>query len=361
MSSPQTPLNTIQCDDLLVCGFLRIYIATKTRQIIPNCLIKLCFQHYHEILIELDPVPDINGYHQLIKINDYEFITVPEYHTPIKKSKRTDNILKYNTITNKWNDWHIHDNAQYVIDGHTACYDHIKKLLYIYTEQSYPEMDEIFIINAETHKYERVSIEERYDGNAFCVMVDGVLHLIGGQYNKWHKIWDYETKTMRNIFEFKLWEYGILDHVCVYVKGNNKINRTMILFGGYYQSSDPELHKKLCSIYNKVWYYSFVNRTWKCVENIELYFYVEAYVLTNNQRYIIIFWGSCIQILDLIDLPKISSTKIPSKWKGSTGCQAVMMPNDDIYIADCEQHHRVNVLDIIPSYQEQMWLFKTIE
>ena len=55
----------------------------------------------------------------------------------------------------------------------------------------------------------------------------------------------------------------------------------------------------------------------KCefVKDFELYFYLEGFVLTNNQRYIIIFWSNTkIEVLDLIDIPlKITRTIVEIK------------------------------------------------
>ena len=57
----------------------------------------------------------------------------------------------------------------------------------------------------------------------------------------------------------------------------------MVLFGGYYQTADDR------DLYIKVWYYSFDDKKWEIVKDIELDFHCEPFVLTNNQRYIIIF------------------------------------------------------------------------
>ena len=55
---------------------------------------------------------------------------------------------------------------------------------------------------------------------------------------------------MKKIFEFKLWLLlnGNLDDEVVYLSGNSKMNRAMILFGGCYQN--PELD--VGPLYNKV-------------------------------------------------------------------------------------------------------------
>lgn len=220
-----------------------------------------------------------------IPISGEEFIVAP-YHSHYW---RTNGLYKFNTIIGKWIETEYKYPSNIRTSFHTSAYDKVNKILYIYNKEAL-----LIIINLESEECQikRVSNVGKY---AASVVINGEFHIIGGFKSNKHMKWSVKDQRFIEIFHFKEAGIGYYLHKLCYIESK----QVLISMGGYVtttRSSRSCDHIYLYDIRNNKWHRSPISMPRRM--------YSFGYILTPNEKYIIIFGGNTTNHVHIFDLHK---------------------------------------------------------
>ena len=348
-----------------------------------------------------------------IAINDYEFIVIPANALTKWWNHQSNGIYKYNIKKDEWTLFIKYPSPTFKVAMINIAAN--KPLNQMKLNQSITSTDHIIVsgyirLLAPHELQSQIPIEiillilKYYESDdcihAFCgsimIQIDlnskeitehscnyifgdcpGVIckdtefHIVGGRNNSKHIRYINNGLSspmeMEEIFDgFK--QKTFCNMGLVYIPTQN----CMLLLGGYEAKSYD-------SYINSIWRYSFENEQWENMEDIKLNgvhgLCAFGYVLSNDEKYLIIFGGmdnnknhNQILILDVVNMKWIEPKKIMIKGKKKSKkkklmltlpfeglCHAVIMPNDDIHIFKNGDHYRINIKSIIPDLKSSAW------
>ena len=244
----------------------------------------------------LKPIPTQSC--NLIWMNENEFISAGQgstfYDTSDSDEERENDdnknkrngIFIYNIKSNEWR-LLIQYPDSFKSDHHGMCYNSNTNTVYLYGWQ-----DNMIKINLTTKEFTIMNakfVEHCMKPVLLCI--NNKCHVIGGSDNKNHFIWDEDNQKFETKFTFPGLNKGIHGHGAIYAPNRNMI----YLFGGYDYAAAKYM--------KKIWKCDVEkDYKWECMMTLpqkieELYDY--AYVLTPDERYIVLFMADHIVMLDL--------------------------------------------------------------
>eukprot|EP01084_Bolivina_argentea_P165216 287057_1 len=269
---------------------------------------------------------------------------------------------KYNISDNKWRQFALNAYHQHLFESNIShiCKD---KNDFIYCYQpgtayltspnpkhctltvSNPKM---IIIDAyeKTLKQYNTDIPELGTGSK-CIIANDQYHIIGGNDNIHHFIWDQKQKLLVKKYVFSKLESGLSNFGLIYLETQKRL----IMFGG--------IEIGMNSRSNTMWNYSFDSNVWTEMD-VKMPVKVDefGYVITSNERYIILIGGSvsvsvasdAIYVFD-IDLMTWHKSKVkPPQY---TPFNAIITACDVIYLFQKygeKMHWKMDAKKIINSY-----------
>eukprot|EP01083_Nonionella_stella_P025428 70029_1 len=220
------------------------------------------------------PTFPFKSFSKPIMVNIEEFIIVPAYTSYY----RGDAICKYNLRTCEWNKCIPYNTI--LISGHTSALRSTSPAdcaIFIYTQQH--QLSEVDIYNKTwtVHQLKR-TLELGY--GAKSVFINNEFHIIGGNSNNKHFIWNHQTKELESIYEFTEFAKGLHKFELVYIQKK----QILLLFGGM----DSMKHQCLNTIYS----YCVKSKTWNKL-NVKLPISLTDFgiVLTRDSRFVVLFGG----------------------------------------------------------------------
>eukprot|EP01084_Bolivina_argentea_P212815 361675_1 len=221
---------------------------------------------------------------EIIQLNHFEFM-VPDL-SRYNSLKSAVIFYKYNTYSNEWHkitmDMHPNNFAQF-----TA----------ITTDK---QNDEIYLFSATSLR--KISIDNTYNNNKITtikeshgigdignepsmVYINNILHIVGGDTNKCHYIYNMKTLEYELIHEFTEFSNGFSSHKLIYLKSIE----CLLLMGGY----DDHERGWLGGSVDTIFMYSIQERKWnKLKETLPMPLYRYAYILTNNDEFVVLIGGN---------------------------------------------------------------------
>eukprot|EP01084_Bolivina_argentea_P024282 45266_1 len=248
-----------------------------------------------------------------VMINDSEFIVATEKMTA-ENNPLNEGIFCYNTYTNQWSMYFKYPNdIKLYVEYPTICIDEKNNLLYLHSDKS-----TLLIINTITKSY-KIKYNFGFAGSyAPCVIINNKFHLIGGDRNSHHLIWndaDNKPKDFQIIHTFKDYSAGCENPGFIHVKSENMF----LLFGGYDKHRPYGLHREPY----KIWYYKYhcdnvniendeMTQGWKQYKNMWMPYNIRlfGFAVSIDYKYIILTGGiklekRCHQdIIYVIDVKK---------------------------------------------------------
>ncbi len=219
-------------------------------------------------------------------INRDEFVVAPFTNT-------ASCLYKYNINTNKWAEyikypWNLES------ENHSLTYNRHLNELYLYGKES-----SLIIINLDTEQFIVKKSLITTGLLPSSIMVNNQYHIIGGTQNTSHYTYNATLNSFESIHTFNDWAKGNCNNGLIHIQSKD----ILLLFGGY----DPGQSGR----FNKMWSYDLKGKQWNSF-GATLPYEMQSfgYILTKNERYVIIFGGiaedssdlSGIYFLDLKDL-----------------------------------------------------------
>ena len=329
--------NTIQKDDLIVSGY--IHENYKKQNKIPQDITHLCYKYFHKIFQDLPTITDEKcDSFPLLRLNDEEILIVGPWSLD-NEDYEIIGIHKYNVKSQtfellvEFDDSIFDDNEFY---NHTAALDEKNKIISIHTGKQLVTID----LKTKEIEFQDLDYNTKYTKRAVCI--DDALHLLEGTPYHIHSIWERFNDKYQEIDRLLNNEKEIDIHYgLIYIKGNGEnIPKTMLLFGN---NSD------------KIFYFKFETKEWLLWKDKlpkAMNFVEESYILTPNQRYIVLFHGQEICILDLKEFPKITfEIRSQQDFKDVKEIPCVLMTNGDIHFMNFHTHKVINIKDVLLFYK----------
>lgn len=246
-----------------------------------------------------------------IRINKHEFILVTGCR----------GISKYNIISKKWVHGYIAYPSKHRIFINPVCaYNHKTNTLYLYNQR---KSDIILKINVLTRKVLIIKNKPPKIRNPKLIFIAQKLHLIGGDDNDQHLIFDESEQTFTPLGASKAFNNTEVTNLRL----NDKQNKILIL-----DCNDNGLHKfsksKCSSIYSYSYTYSnctnsnFQQWTTPIIE-LPLKMSKFAYTATKNQQYIVLL-GGCHRSVETDNIYIINLyQKDPNPIKSQMKCPTI--------------------------------------
>eukprot|EP01084_Bolivina_argentea_P285373 489352_1 len=216
-------------------------------------------------------------------INDREFVTAGEHYG--RNRKEENGIFMYNVISNEWK-LLIKYPKDFITTTHSICYNKNTKMLYLYGDES-----NMVNINIDTKEFKIVKENAKYTGERpVLVMINNQCHVIGGSDSKDHLVWNDNKCEFETMFTFPHWGKGNSGHAVVYAEKSN----VLYLLGGYdYGGTGYNYSIWKCEL-------DCIETSWVCLKlKLPLVFNYNAYVLTPDETYIVLFFPTFIYLFDL--------------------------------------------------------------
>eukprot|EP01084_Bolivina_argentea_P041508 76609_1 len=239
----------------------------------------------------------------LIPINKTEFAIATEFsfYPPF------GGIYKYNTRINKWNILMEYPSNIPFAKGcsFSLTFNAITNELFLYGTQIEPHSKHALLakIDITQMKYNLILIPRNYSIpiEASAVIINKQYHVIGGQgrHNSTHSILNIENNKCINgnyrfRSAFKLWRSGAIPYGLIAVKSQNKL----IAFGDCAPKS-----RRYKNSADEIWEYCIDSKNWNVMNSVKLPCEMInfGYILTSDEKYILIFGGVCTTEKELID------------------------------------------------------------
>eukprot|EP01084_Bolivina_argentea_P263480 445973_1 len=181
-------------------------------------------------------------------LNNHEFITVP------RSIQSSDKLLKYNCCTNEWNTWMTFDTpdeSEFIHTFYSAvAFDKDNKTIYLFYD------GELLILTPKNEFEMSITTIEHpinFGQEATAIFIHNQLHIIGGDCNGNHYIYNIKEQTFDTIYSFLDYNEGFSCHQLVYLQTQN----TMLLMGGYDDTNGMGGPLK------EIWKFSFDTIEWK--------------------------------------------------------------------------------------------------
>ena len=323
-----------------------------------------------------------------IPINSDEFVVIPANATTKWWSHSSDGIYKYNIPNNEWSLFIPYPSPIFRVaminvisnkpldqmklnKNTTPSKDEIIvpgyiRLLSSDTEQEIPldiillilkfyELDDcihcfegskMIQINLNSQEFTQHETNYAFGDCPGVVNKDGIFHIVGGRNNSKHVRYRDNTDPMKMEEIFDGFDQKTFCNMgLIYIETQNCI----LLLGGY----EP---KSYDAFINTIWKYYIDQDEWIKMEDVRLNGNVGlcafGYVLSNCERYLIIFGGMGLRLRDeilVLDVVEMEWIEMRNRLKlpFSGVCHAVIMPNDDVYILKDGRQYTINVKDII--------------
>eukprot|EP01084_Bolivina_argentea_P092566 166521_1 len=228
-------------------------------------------------------------YSNIVAINNKEFIIL-----------HNKNIYKYDTYTNKWNIW-IENVPNVNCTSCNISYDTRKKYIYTTTDSG------LNVIDTNSKPFETGTINTEAprpceNTHSSLIVIDGICHVIGPQFNKFHCFWNNETNKIEVITAFT---QPIIDEL--FSKHHNKkyikieVDEQLSEFGVVYASKTKHIYclggsrrGNQAETYHSILKYCIENNNWTELDVVLPHKEMEKFgcVITKDERYVIILGGS---------------------------------------------------------------------
>ena len=219
----------------------------------------------------------------LVQINNNQIVCAtneifhlgPQFLPPTVN--RDVGILIYNINAKKWRLFLRYPKHFKPVNQPTIFYNPSTNVLWLYHRTDFIK------VNMKTK--ECIAIKSVIKTKGICVgpeflFANNKLHWIGGSDNEHHQVWDKDKQKFEKVFKFSDRPRGFYYAMIVYAKNKNML----YVFGGY---DDTDKH------YTSIWECKMNENNiykwtkWEVTLKIKVYY--DAYVLTPDERYIIIF------------------------------------------------------------------------
>ena len=194
-------------------------------------------------------------------------------------------IWVYNITTNQWRLHVKYPKYLHPCGHHSICYNPSTNILWLFGDDR-----KMVNINMLKKSVAVIKSYPRYVGNTpQLLFIDNKLHVIGGSDSKHHLVWNDEKKEFdKEIFTFPDMKNGYYGGGLVHAKKEN----ILYLFGGYDYG--------LSGQYSSIWKCE-INKGYKWTKlelTIKWFFYYDAYVMSPNEKYIVMF-GNKTRLFDV--------------------------------------------------------------
>ena len=206
----------------------------------------------------------------------------------------------------------------------------------------------IIQIDLETNEFISKMAKKEFGKFPNVINQNGIFHVIGGGRSCFHRqyVEKYDNTQSLECVEIKPQsQFGYLVGAgFVYISSQ----KLLLLFGGL---DECKWNKK-----DMIWRYCLMQKKWKlCRIRLPYKLSHFGYVLTNDERYIVIIGGvketkinDEILVLDVLNMQWITDDETNTlKIKDGGEYFAVIMPNDDIHVLRPNVHFKMHVNDII--------------
>eukprot|EP01083_Nonionella_stella_P123008 370430_1 len=242
---------------------------------------------------------------QMVMVNANEFIIAPHWTRDCNAHElQRVGLFKYVISDDKWSLFMPYSNV-YNPQWNRICFDADTNLMYSSGNRS-----SLTTIDLNRRRYVKHANIPDLGSGAFLIIVHCVLHLIGGSKSNKHYIWNTNTCTVEQVWEFKSWGVGCTGFSVIHIKSQNKL----FLFGGYLFGSGSRK--------NEIWSHDLDTKTWtKLQETIPCAMNSFDIVVTTDERHAILFGGftgTSLSDIVVIDLHTMACLK-----------SVVQMPKED--------------------------------
>ena len=199
-----------------------------------------------DVWLKVAELPRNIRYGRIAKLNEREFVLVPEFADDVDIESKEYGVYKFNIHSNNWAGF-IEYAANFEISKATTIFDAKNNKLIIHgIDESEDELEGVFMIDINTHKYDKL-IEYKAGGGLGCCSVDGDIHMIGGWKARKHMIIKEGKNQVEQIHEF-------LDISNIYGPGVFALRsiQSILLIGGFSDFKEP-VNIRLFSLETKKW------------------------------------------------------------------------------------------------------------
>eukprot|EP01084_Bolivina_argentea_P256207 431268_1 len=268
------------------------------------------------VWMKLAKLPNMCVAKKIINVNAYEFILIPLTHNNIT------NWFKYNSITNSFNEY-IKNSSLQMDYNSKAAFNEKEQIIYIYDaiKSSIHSVDATTSICTTFQlKNKNLSKISRYGLN--FLFVNNHLHFIANHDSHW--IRSIQNNTLNIIADStKKCTAQRMDGAAIFISSKQCI----LLIGG---------HNIAEYSFSDVWIYKLQTQKWSKIDNISFNRYQFGYVLTSNQRYVILFGGQT------------------SPFTVDGGCFNFM----SYYLEDASSHKVVDNIFVLDMEDDNNWKLK---
>eukprot|EP01084_Bolivina_argentea_P176555 305498_1 len=254
-------------------------------------------------------------------------------------------IYTFNTKSHKWIKHKFGDYQN--IEYHAMCVSNDNKTLFIFDGW---DQQILFVVNIDTMKVIK-EIDMIWVGLTPSIISDSdnkkLIHIIGGSFNNKHIIYNMSDYSTNTLYQLKTSTGGLKGPGIVYVKHKN----IWLLF--HYKIP---IH--IFDLNTKKWSNTYIKLP---TQNVHLNIWNFGYVLTLDQKYVILFAGyNCDHIL-IFDIEQMKLFKSHVKTPDSGRTNAVMTDTGDIHLFQDGMHYTINAKTfiismelLIPGYFKQL-------
>eukprot|EP01084_Bolivina_argentea_P263478 445964_1 len=246
-------------------------------------------------------------YSKVVLLNETEFIAVP-------RPSDSDKLFKYSINDNKWGEWIVYPEELIAATRYSAiAINKQRNILYICSNSL------LVKLNLETNKWTIISHTITFGSEAAAVLVNNTFHIIGGDRNCKHYMWNENKSQFDLIHSFSEYSEGYSCQEIVHLQSQN----ALLLMGGYDGTMGFALRD--------IWKFSLINNKWETAKfTLKQTSYRFACAVSPNERYIALlgdYYSQNIYILDTktMDIMK-SKYEIP---QNSYYMNAVTIINDE--------------------------------
>ena len=204
----------------------------------------------------------------------------------IRYWSESQGIFSYNHSKNKWNVF-IKYQKETNTSNHNLSINNFTNELYLYGKES--KLIKISITSNDNSSFNYSKQQKSFGSFPTSILMNNEYHIIGGQYNKQHLIWNESKQEFIANYEFPDLKHDLDQPSIVYLPKKQQL----LVLGGF-DGLNP---------IDKTWKYDLKSKKWG---NMELRIWrKDSCIVTDDERYVILFGGSQHNKVYSLDLQQI--------------------------------------------------------
>eukprot|EP01084_Bolivina_argentea_P187264 322606_1 len=203
--------------------------------------------------------------------------------------RNSDGIYKYNIINNKWELLtQLERRNGFSYKPWSIAYNKLNNKIFvnkhINVSSRVMKSAKMMIYNCTRKQFEPIQYKTGIEGEPYIIDIDGTIHIIGGENNNLHFVWDDNEQSLQKLYEFDEWSKGNSGGHLIYIKSR----QILLLLGGevYTENHDAD------DTSTTIWSHSIGSNQWSKLDiHIPVKFSSLCCILSSEEKYIITFGG----------------------------------------------------------------------